>query len=169
MNRLVHDIQGMTFGKLKVIKRDGSDKYSRAMWECRCQCGKVKSVRGTSLRRGMTTSCGACATLLPGGQRGRNTIHGRNHRHYRRWSSMLSRCYNPNTWNYPYYGGRGITVCSSWIECFDAFADWCDASGFKEGLTLDRIDPNGAYEPSNCRWATRKEQRMNQRHMKKAA
>ena len=80
------------------------------------------------------------------------------------WDSMKSRCYRSSAGNYRNYGGRGITVCDEWRNSFEAFRDWAFANGYVEGLSLDRIDCNGNYEPSNCRWVTMKEQENNKRN-----
>ena len=82
---------------------------------------------------------------------------------------MKTRCYNPQSKTYHYYGGRGVTICDEWINNFQAFQNWAIANGYSEDLTIDRIDNDKGYSPDNCRWATWHEQRINQRREKEAA
>ena len=97
-----------------------------------------------------------------------NYKHGMRHtRLYNIWRSMNQRCNNPNTINFKRYGGRGITVCDEWKDDFQAFYDWAMANGYSDELTIDRLDPNGNYEPSNCRWATWEQQANNKRNSMK--
>lgn len=155
----------MRFGRLVVIKRNGSNKKRDALWECRCDCGSVKNVVGTHLTRGLTRSCGCymreCAS--------RNMFkHGHSsERLYQVWHAMMARCYRPNRKEYSNYGGRGISVCDEWHE-YEEFKLWADSSGYDKdsigrSCTLDRIDVNGNYEPNNCRWVSLKEQHCNRR------
>ena len=92
-----------------------------------------------------------------------------NTRLYNIYNNMRQRCCNENRHDYPRYGGRGIKVCNEWKNNFQAFYDWAVDNGYSDDLTLDRIDNDGNYEPSNCRWATYSEQRINQRRMKTEA
>lgn len=165
--RFSKDMTGMSFGKLKVICRDGTHVSGRsklALWKCVCECGNETTVRGASLRNGSTTSCG-CAQRENASKA--NTTHGLSKtKIYQIWVGMKERCHNPNSDSYPYYGERGICVDKDWRSDFTLFYWWAIDKGYREGLTLDRIDVNGNYEPSNCRWITQKEQSNNTRRNK---
>lgn len=96
-----------------------------------------------------------------------NYKHGlRNTRLYGIWAGMKNRCYNQNDFHYSRWGAKGITVCDEWKNSFQAFYDWAISNGYKNDLTIDRIDNNGNYEPSNCRWTTVKEQNRNKKNVK---
>jgi hypothetical protein len=143
------NLTGKRFGRLVVIAYAGGGK-----WLCVCDCGARVVVRGYRLRGGNTKSCGCWRRI-------RATKHGMHgSREYNSWRGMKDRCSNPNHVFYKYYGGKGITVCEEWLS-FEGF--FADMGTCPPGCSLDRINPNGNYEPGNCRWAPKKLQNQNQR------
>lgn len=146
------EMEGKRFGRLTVLCRAENSKQGQAQWMCRCDCGTETIVRGVQLRNGKTSSCGCLRRerLIAS-----HTKHGMKHTTiYHRWLDMKQRCYNPKNKRYGCYGGRGIKVCDDWLNDFQAFYDWAMANGYKDDLSIDRINVNGNYEPANCRWVT---------------
>ncbi len=146
------DMVGQRFGKLIVVSRAENDKKGQARWLCQCDCGGSTITTRYNLITGQTKSCG-CILRSPRTTELDRRLSGVH-------SNMKARCSNPNNPHYKYYGGRGITVCEEW-QHVDKFREWAYNNGYKPGLTIDRIDVNGNYEPSNCRWVTMQEQQFN--------
>ena len=157
----IFDITNKKFGRLTAIKfvyRRGKDYY----WLFKCDCGKEKIIRRNFVTGGKIVSCGCYhkekISLI------KRTHHLRKSPLYKVWDKMKQRCFNKNCCSYKNYGGRGITICNEWKNDFKAFYDRANKNGYKKGLSIDRINNNGNYEPSNCHWATPSEQVRNRRN-----
>lgn len=153
------DLQGQRFGRWLVMEQ-GPKQKDRTTWLCQCDCGIVRVVRYSSLRRGDSVSCGCFAEEL-------KVKHGKDSPgiyspEYYTWSAMIQRCTNPKTTGYHNYGGRGISVCQEWKDSFMAFFKHMGNRPTPQH-SIDRINNDGNYEPQNVQWATRREQNLNTR------
>lgn len=164
------DLTGQRFGRLTVVERadDYISPHGRKIvrWKCLCDCGNYIDVSVVHLRQGDTLSCGCLGT-----ERRRAAAQRPKHglsrsRIYHIFTGMKIRCNNVNAPNYYLYGGRGIKVCDEWMgkDGFVKFYEWALANGYDDSLTIDRVDVNGNYEPSNCRWVDIKTQCNNTRN-----
>ena len=155
----VKNITGQRFGYLTAIRYVGNDHRHFAQWECKCDCGTIKIIRGASLQNGLTTSC--LCMRVPAQIEANSTQDGLGRtREANIWRGMKRRCYVASTPEYIYYGARGISVCDRW-HTFSNFL--IDMGKCPDGMSIDRINVNGNYEPSNCKWATSIEQARNKR------
>ena len=152
------DITGRYFGRLQAIRK-AFTKSKVQYWECRCICGNITYVRKGHLTSGRTKSCGC---LLKENNTGYKHGLGKN-KILSVFQGMLNRCYNKNEKAYKNYGRRGITICKEWLEDRTKFYYWALNNGYKEGLTIERINNEKGYSPDNCMWATYKQQARNTR------
>ena len=169
-------IIGKKFGRLTVIKfhhreakyrnlmnKDGTFRIGgyKNFYVCKCDCGSYKIINEQSLKRGLSKSCGCLFNELR--KKGFHKKHGKTDtRLYNIWCSMKQRCYNPNYLEFKYWGGKGVQICEEWRNDFGKFYDWAINNGYRDDLSIDRINGNLNYCPENCRWATAKEQANNQ-------
>ena len=167
-NRCFKDLTGRKFHRLTVIRQSPKrDKDGVPLWECKCSCKskKIVLVRSYSLKTGNTKSCGCIQRELASKLGSSHMIYKTDtDRHLASiYRGMMARCYDERNQSYASYGGRGISICSEWLNDMWKFIEW-GREGYKPGLEIDRIDPNGNYCPENCRWLTHRDQQRNKRN-----
>jgi hypothetical protein len=152
-------LEGQRFTRLTVVRVNRNE--DRTMyWDCLCDCGNTKVYTSAMLLSGHVKSCGCLKREILTSSAPKNKTHGMSKsKTYKSWVSMIQRCENQKNHNYHRYGGRGVTVCDRWRASFDDFM--ADMGERPDGMTLDRVDNDGSYEPGNCRWATPAEQSSN--------
>jgi hypothetical protein len=157
----LEDLSGRKVGRWTVIKLAKTYKPGRPLWHCVCSCGTKRLIGGNQLRSEGTKSCG-CAPKKYHVKHGHNRDTGESPE-YSVWRGMIQRCTNPNAHGYENYGGAGVTVCKRWLK-FENFL--ADMGRRPKGKSLDRLKNSRGYTKSNCRWATPREQRLNQERMR---
>ena len=156
---------GLKFGKLEIVDKVFENKHT--LYLCKCECGNFTKQRFSTLKRGDVKSCGCLGKEFK--QKG-NVVHNLYYsRIYKIYNGMKNRCYCKTDYHYENWGKRGITICDEWLgkNGFINFYNWAISNGYNDNLSIDRIDNNGSYEPSNCRWTTKEVQQNNTRRNKK--
>lgn len=156
---------GDKIGRLTVIEYGGYKQYAKRienLWKCKCECGNEKIVSETTLKRNANASCGCYKREKVSKSLMKHSFT--KHPLYKIWRGIKTRCFNSNSKSYERYGGRGITMCNEWSNNAASFCQWSLDNGYKKGLSIDRIDNDGNYEPNNCRWVDKFVQANNKRN-----
>lgn len=159
----IKDITGKRFGKLVAIKSTGKTQTRNGfLWLCKCDCGNYIEAPVGRLNGGSIRACKDC-TKINHQQATKVALSRKKEKLYGVWKCMKQRCKNPNNSHYRFYGERNIKVCDEWNDSYSAFRNWAYSNGYKEGLSIERIDVNGNYQPDNCTWINLEDQAYNTR------
>lgn len=152
------DLVGKRFGKLLVLSK-GENKGKNTTWKCVCDCGTIRDYLTYNLTSGKSSSCGCkrIETL----SKIFTTHGGAGTRLYSIFKGIIQRCHNKKSPAYVYYGNKGVDICKEWENNFSTFKEWAEKNGYTDEKSIDRIDPNGNYEPNNCRWVSMQKQQNN--------
>lgn len=153
------NLAGNTYGLLTVLDEHTKTHDGKTLWTCKCKCGNITRVIARDLKNGNTQSCGCLKLKTSNGKYN----YKNSKRLYTIYYGIKARCYKTSSPKYKDYGARGIIMCNEWLNSFDSFCEWSLSNGYADNLSIDRIDNNGNYEPSNCRWATNTTQCTNTR------
>jgi len=167
------DMVGFDNGFAKVVRYSHKDEDQRAhVWECLCRCGNIVFRRTAEINSTRIKGCNECTYGITRGNWDNHHIEhglclkGERHPLIKMRNRVMTRCYNASEWDFPYYQGKGIVVCDEWRDNPKSFYEWAFSNGWKEGLTIDRIDADGNYDPSNCRFITKSENSKRVSHRK---
>lgn len=160
------DLVGRRFDKLTVVAEIGRNRFKHVIWLCQCSCGNHIARSTSNLTQGVFTGCKECEGISRAQSK---TTHGRSdERLYGVWQTMRGRCFNSDDYHFRWYGAKGITVCQDW-DNYPAFREWALSKGYRQGLTIERVNAGGNYEPSNCEWITQSENSRRSQISRKAA
>jgi len=159
-----NDLTGNKYGRLTVVGLSARKSGRKSYWVCECECGKQHLGRSDSLKSGYLQSCGCLKKEQDRENLTKNHRHKESHTHlHNTWLGMKARVSNPNNKSYSRYGGRGIMMCDDWFNSYESFRNWAKQNGYEESLTIERINVDGDYEPSNCTWIPFNDQANNRR------
>ena len=154
-------MEGKKFNRLTFIKKTNERRNGNILWDCQCECGNITRIVKWDVTSGNTKSCGCFKDEMIAKTGKNNVTHGMRYtKIYKIWEGMKRRCNSEKAERYSSYGGKGITYIKEW-EQFVPFHEWAINNGYEEGLSIDRIDVNGNYEPSNCQWIPLEQQAYN--------